>query len=155
MKHKNIEYLINQAIKREEEAYSFYSGLLKIVTDPIARDALQFLADEEMKHREFLIQYREGKTGGKSLRMSDVVDYNIAQYIDAPHIEKNMETRDVYLVAAHRELNSYNFYKSLADTQPVGEVKEMLLKMANEEMRHKEKVEYLYANTAFPQTQGG
>ncbi len=31
----------------------------------------------------------------------------------------------------------------------------MLLKMANEEMKHKEKVEYLYANTAFPQTQGG
>ncbi len=24
--------------------------------------------------------------------------------------------------------------------------------MANEELRHKEKVEYLYANTAFPQT---
>jgi hypothetical protein len=27
--------------------------------------------------------------------------------------------------------------------------------MANEEMKHKEKVEYLYTNTAFPQTEGG
>ncbi|MCK7467999.1 MAG: hypothetical protein MZU91_07685 [Desulfosudis oleivorans] len=26
----------------------------------------------------------------------------------------------------------------------------MLLKMANEELKHKEKMEYLYANTAFP-----
>jgi len=27
--------------------------------------------------------------------------------------------------------------------------------MANEELKHKEKMEYLYANTAFPQTSGG
>ncbi len=92
---------------------------------------------------------------GNSLRMSDVVDYKIAQYVDAPDIDKNMETRDVYLVAAHREMNSYNFYKGLSEMQPAGEVKDMLLRMANEEMKHKEKVEYLYANTAFPQTQGG
>jgi rubrerythrin len=31
----------------------------------------------------------------------------------------------------------------------------LLEKMAQEELRHKEKVEYLYANTAFPQTSGG
>jgi rubrerythrin len=61
----------------------------------------------------------------------------------------------VYLVAAHRELQTYNFYKALADLHPDGEAKEMLLKMANQELKHKEKVEYLYANTAFPQTAGG
>lgn len=155
MNTKSMEYLINQAIKREEEAYAFYSGLLKTVTDTTAQETLKFLANEETKHREFLINYRDGKTGGKSLRMSDVVDYKIAEYIDAPDIQKNMESRDVYLVAAHRELNSYNFYKSLSDAQPDGEVKDMLLRMANEELKHKEKVEYLYANTAFPQTQGG
>jgi rubrerythrin len=155
MNGKNMEYLINQAIKREEEAYAFYSGLMKTVADSTAQETLKFLAEEEMKHKNFLIQYRDGKTGGKSLRMTDVVDYNIAQYIDAPDIEKDMQSKDVYLVAAHRELNSYNFYKNLADAQPNGDVKEMLLKMANEEMKHKEKVEYLYANTAFPQTQGG
>jgi hypothetical protein len=27
--------------------------------------------------------------------------------------------------------------------------------MANEELKHKEKMEYLYTNTAFPQTAGG
>ena len=66
-----------------------------------------------------------------------------------------MDSKDVYLVAANKELNSYNFYKSLADIEPAGEIKNMLMKMANEEMKHKEKVEYLYSNTAFPQTAGG
>jgi hypothetical protein len=31
----------------------------------------------------------------------------------------------------------------------------MLLHMAAEELRHKEKMEYLFANTAFTQTAGG
>jgi hypothetical protein len=31
----------------------------------------------------------------------------------------------------------------------------MLLRMADQELKHKEKVEYLYANTAFTQTAGG
>ena len=66
-----------------------------------------------------------------------------------------MNSSEVYLVAAHREWNSYIFYKSLAALQPAGEVQEMLLRMANQELKHKEKVEYLYSNTTFPQTAGG
>jgi len=38
---------------------------------------------------------------------------------------------------------------------PAGPVRDLLLGMAREELLHKEKVEYLYANTAFPQTAGG
>ena len=72
-----------------------------------------------------------------------------------PHVKYNMDSKDVYLVAAERELNSYNFYKGLAAIHPDGEIKDMLMKMAAEEMKHKEKVEYLYANTAFVQTDGG
>jgi len=34
-------------------------------------------------------------------------------------------------------------------------VKDLLNKMASEELKHKEKMEYLYTNTAFPQTAGG
>jgi rubrerythrin len=43
----------------------------------------------------------------------------------------------------------------MASLHPDGEIKQMLLKMASQEMKHKEKVEYLYSNTAFVQTAGG
>ena len=68
---------------------------------------------------------------------------------------KEQLSEEVFLIAANREINAHNFYKGLADLYPKGPVKELLLRMANEEMRHKEKMEYLYANTAFPQTEGG
>jgi len=46
-------------------------------------------------------------------------------------------------------------YGDLSRLHPEGPVRDLLARMANEELRHKEKVEYLYANTAFPQTSGG
>ena len=155
MDERTVSMIIDVAIEREEKAYAFYRELSGKVKDITAQETLQFLSDEEKKHKEFLEKYRQGDYGPESLRMTDVVDYKIAEYLAKPDIRKNMDSKDIYLVAAHRELNSYNFYKSLADLHPDGSLKTILLRMANEEKKHKEKVEYLYSNTAFPQTDGG
>jgi rubrerythrin len=155
MKDRDVKAVIETAIQKEREAQAFYTNLYNLVEDAIAKDALIFLVGEEKKHEEFLHDYLKGAFGAKALKLDKVIDYEIAQYLETPDIKKGMEAKDVYLVAAHRELNAYNFYKNLAEVHADGEVRELLLKMANEELRHKEKVEYLYSNTAFPQTAGG
>jgi rubrerythrin len=155
MKDRDVKAVIKTAIQKEREAQAFYTDLYNLVEDTIAKDALLFLAGEEKKHEEFLRNYLQGSYGANALKLDAVIDYEIAQYLEIPDIKKGMEAKDVYLVAAHRELNSYNFYKNLADVHPAGNVKDLLLKMANQELKHKEKVEYLYSNTAFPQTAGG
>ena len=155
MEERRLSDFIDIAIQREIEAYEFYQGLIAKVEDQTAKQALDLLAGEEKKHRAFLEDYQAGKLGKDALRLTEVVDYKIAEYLEKPDIKKNMESKDVYLVAAHREQNSYQFYTGLAAIHPDGSVKDMLLRMANEEKRHKEKVEYLFTNTAFPQTDGG
>lgn len=143
------------AIGKEIEAQGFYLDLLSRVSDSEAQQTLQFMANEEKKHEEFLVRYKEGSVGPQASKNAPVVDYKIAEHLEQPDISARMDSKDVYLVAAHRELNAFNFYKALAEMHPQGDVKETLLKMASEEMKHKEKVEYLYSNTAFPQTAGG
>jgi rubrerythrin len=155
MEDKTVKTILEMAIEKEREAHEFYMDLYNLVSDTVAKDALIFLAGEETKHEEFLRGYLQGAYGADALPLDEVVDYEIAQYLEMPDIKKGMEAKDVYLVAAHRELNSYNFYQNLAHIHPDGEVKELFLKMANQELKHKEKVEYLYSNTAFPQTAGG
>jgi rubrerythrin len=155
MEAQNLQSVIEAAIKNEEDARVFYLGLYDLVQDPLARETLKFLAGEELAHREFLQGYLRGEKKISALPLEAPVDYHVAQYAAKPDPKKNMNSSEVYLVAAHREWNSYNFYKSLAALQPDGEVKGILLRMANEELKHKEKVEYLYSNTAFPQTAGG
>jgi len=155
METKTLDEIITLAIKKEEESFDLYTRLHGMVEDKMVKDTLMFLAGQETKHKEFLVDYRNGKYPKDFLRMDKVIDYKIAQYVDTPEIKKNMDSVDVYLVAAHRELNSYNLYMNLAGEHPDGEIKEILTRMANEELKHKEKVEYLYSNSAFPQTQGG
>jgi rubrerythrin len=155
MQEQSLKSLIETAIRNEEEARAFYLGLHDLVEDALAKETLRFLAGEEQAHKEFLQAYLKGEKKFTALGMETPIDYHVAQYAARPDPKKNMKSSEVYLVAAHREWNSYNFYKELASLQPAGEVREMLLAMANQELKHKEKVEYLYANTAFPQTDGG
>ncbi len=152
---KTIADIIDMAIQREVAAYDFYMDIHHKVKDASVRDTVKFIAKEEIKHKEFLVGYRAGNYGSKSLRMADVVEYKIAEYLEEPEIDSASRNEDVYLIASHREGRSHLFYMELAGMHTDSDLKTMLLKMANEELKHKEKMEYLYSNTAFPQTDGG
>jgi len=152
---KTVSDILEIAIKREQEAYDFYLQIHDKVTDPGLRETLEFIAGEEKKHKAFLVSYRDGNFGAKALQMADFVDYKVAEYLEESEIDERSKPEDVYLVASHREMRSFHFYSELANLHADSEIREMLLKMANQELKHKEKMEYLYANTAFPQTSGG
>jgi len=155
MENEKFDAIIAKAIANEEEAHSFYLSLAETVADKMAKDTLVFLAKEEKKHKEYLLRYRQESYLGNADKVDDETICKIDEFLKPPEIKPNMESKDVYLLAAARELNSYNLYVGMASLHPEGEIKRMLLQMANEEMKHKEKVEYLYANTAFVQTAGG
>jgi rubrerythrin len=155
MPEKLLSEIIDTAIQREQDAYFFYRDLMGLVQEPSTQDTLEWIANEELKHRKFLVDYRNGKFGAATLRMTQPVAYTLAEHLDEPEISKEMKSSEVYLVAAHREMKSHAFYTGLAALHAGTHVGDMLLRMANEELKHKEKVEYLYSNTAFPQTSGG
>jgi rubrerythrin len=151
---KELAGLIDLAISKEQAAFDFYMDLANTVTDKQAKDALQYIAGEEKKHKEFLINYRDrGAEGGMTRKA--MVDYKIAEHLEAPEPKPGIEQKDVYLIAAHREKNAHEFYESLAAIHEEGDAKNILLKMAEEELKHKEKMEYFYTNAAFTQTDGG
>jgi len=152
---KTIAEIIDTAIQREDAAYDFYMDIHHKVQDASVKETVAYIANEEIKHKEFLVGYRAGNYGSNSLRMADVVDYKIAEYLEEPEIDSDSSREDVYLIASHREARSHLFYTELAGMHADSELKSMLMKMANEELKHKEKMEYLYSNTAFAQTSGG
>lgn len=155
MKNHTLESVIALAIINEQEAYDSYLDLHKLVDDQAAKDTLKFLAEEEKQHKAYLIKYRDGSFRETALPLNAPVDYKIAETMQKPEPRKSITTNEVYLIAAGKELDAHNFYKNLASMHPEGNVRDMLLRMADQELKHKEKVEYLYANTAFTQTAGG
>jgi rubrerythrin len=155
MKNHTLESLIELAIVNEQEAYDSYMDLCKLVDDRTAKDTLMFLAEEEKQHKAYLLKYRDGSFRENSLPLNAPVDYKIAETTHKPEPRKDITTNEVFLIAANKELDASQFYKRLAEIHPEGNVRDMLLRMADQELKHKEKVEYLYANTAFTQTEGG
>lgn len=140
MENRNLESILDRAISNEEEAFRFYIDLYDRVQDSEAKDTLLFLAREEEKHKDYLTRYRNGLFTENVLGMNATVSGEIAEHLDKPDIQKDMSSKDIYLVAANRELNSYHFYLNLAEIHPAGEVKDLLARMAGEELKHKEKV---------------
>ena len=152
---KTVAEILDMAIRREEVAYDFYMDIYEKVEDTTVRETVEFIAREEKKHKAFLVSYKEGKYGADSLRMADVVEYKLAEYLEEPEVTQESSREEIYLVAAHREARSHQFYSELANMHGDSKLKTMLQKMANEELKHKEKMEYLYSNAAFTQTSGG
>jgi len=155
MNETTLTEVLDTAIRREREAYGFYTDLKGRVQDDSTHQTLDFIATEELKHEAFLVKYKDGKLGAGALQMRQAIHYKIAEYLEEPSVTEVMSSQEVFLIAAHRESRSHRFYTELAALHEDPELKEILMKMANEELKHKEKMEYLYANTAFPQTDGG
>jgi len=155
MKQLSMEEVIDRAIQREEESYALYEKLTGVVQDAASRDTLHFMAGEELKHKAALQRYKSGEMGKAVLSMTTVADARVVEALGAPDMSGPLQHKDIFLFAAGREKASHEFYQRLAEVQPPGDLQTMLYAFAGEELRHKEKVEYLYCNAAFPQTDGG
>lgn len=150
-----LKEVLEKAIQKEIESQHLYSDLSQKMTDEAARDAFQELARQEYGHQQLLELYMRGKLKGGGLSRGQVIDYKIAEHFDQPEISPDMKLKDAFLLAANREKASHEFYLSLAQIHPAGEVKRLLEGLASQELGHKQRVEFLYTEVAFPQTDGG
>ena len=150
-----LEEILEKAIQKEIDSQNLYRTLRNRVKDKDARDALQDLAKYEKEHQLILERYRRGELKEGALGRNDVIDYRIAEHLEQPEISPGMGLKEVFLLAANREKASHEFYLDLAEIHPQGEVRRMLERLAAQELEHKQKVESLYTEVAFPQTDGG
>ena len=150
-----LQKVLEKAVVKEVESQLLYINLSQKVNDEAARDALQQLVQQEQGHQFLLEQYLLGKLKEGALSQEQILDYKIAERLDQAEISPGMQLKDIFLLAANREKASHEFYLGLADVHPAGEVKRLLEELATQELGHKQRVESLYTEVAFPQTNGG
>jgi rubrerythrin len=143
-----MESLVKSAITQEEMSHDFYKRLAGLVTHPETKDMLEFLAKDELEHKAFLLSCFSPQ--GCKL-VGETQNVHLAEMLEAPVISDDLSPKEALVIAMKREEGSYRFYQTLAGLQPPGEIQAFLEKMAKVELQHKEKVEYLYDNAAFPE----
>ena len=151
----SLRDVLDKAILKEIESQRLYTALSQKVKDNSARTVFQDLTRQELGHQSLLESYLRGELKEGALSIRQVVDYKIAEQLDQPEVSPDMKLGDVFLLAAGREKAAHGFYISLSQIHPAGEVTELLEKLAAQELKHKQRVESLYTEVAFPQTDGG
>ena len=146
--NQEMDAIIKSAINQEELSHDFYLRLANLVSHADTKETLQYLAQEELEHKHFL---QSCNTPQGCKLVGNPQDVHLAEHLEAPTFHDGMTPKEALVIAAKREEGSYHFYQALAALQPPGEIRDFLEKMARVELSHKEKMEYLYDNTAFPE----
>ena len=124
------------AIAREVGAYDFYMQLSERQTDPIAKDLLKSLADEELEHKsklEFEI-IKQGRV------VKDSEDWSELEKV-YPSIEvedaSDISYREALKIAIEKEEMSFRLYADMASRMIDEQSRDMLYSLAEEEVNHK------------------
>ncbi|MFC1992332.1 ferritin family protein [Chloroflexota bacterium] len=150
-----LKEVLERAIQKEVGSQRLYTNLSQKVRNKAAKEILQELVRQEHGHQNLLEQYLRGELRAGVLSTGQIIDYKIAERLDQPEISPDMKLDDIFLLAANLEKLSHELYLGLAGIHPTGEVKRLLEELAAQELEHKQRVEFLYMEVAFPQTDGG
>ncbi len=149
MNADDYKKIIMLAIDREVESYSFYRTISDKVKDGGLKKTFNELAGEETKHREFL----EGllSKGPTSFHFNAHMDYKVTNAMPSPKLSADMKPIDGILLAVQKELEAMQMYNQLANSSTDAEQKKMFTELSNMERGHKNRLEDIYTNMAFPE----
>lgn len=150
-----LKDILDRACQKEIVSQLFYKDLAQRMKREEVSNAFKELAQQEFEHQLTLEKYINGDIDDGALAPEHVVDYKIVEHLYQPEVTADMELKDVFLAAAHREKSSHELYRGLAAIHPKGEVKRLLNRLATQELAHKQRLENLFNEVAFPQTDGG
>ena len=142
--------ILEFAISKEMEAYHFFLALARRVDNQKIRDMLENLAGEELEHKERL--ELEMMKLGRTVTTEQKPPRPDSDYIMSDNaLPLDMDTQDVLLLAMEKEEASFRTYVNFLSNVHDEEMHELLLALAEEEVKHKLRFETEY-NEQFKKT---
>ena len=140
---RSIDTVLDYAIDNEASSAQFYRDLAHRAATPELRDVLEGYAREELSHKQILEQLKRQKqikikaVRGLSLEMKAYAVEGVA----AP----DMEVEEALALALARENAAFRLYRDLADEVADPKIRNVFLRLAEEEAKHKTNFEQVYA----------
>ncbi len=142
-KYCDIE-ILEHAISREIDSYYFYMALAEHVEDPDMREVLRDFATEELGHKKKL-ELELLKVGHTIPINSELPEPTRDNYIVSNTDEPlDMGYGDILLLAIEKEKASFRAYIDMISSVHDPKSREMLLEIAEEEVKHKLRFEIEY-----------
>jgi rubrerythrin len=137
------EEILEFAILRENEAHNFFMALAGRVKEPQMRQVFEDLAAEELEHKAKL-ELEIIKTG-KTVSTEQKPPRPASEYIISNDPSKlDIDYKDALLLGMEKEEASFRIYVNLIPNVRNEQSREVLLSLAQEEVKHKLRFETEY-----------
>jgi desulfoferrodoxin-like iron-binding protein len=146
----SLDEILEFAIEKEQEAGQFYAEWAKKLTSPnldpdqlfVLRDMFEQFAQEELRHGEELARVRGSGPFPPSAK--PFTDLKIVDYLVDIMPFPNMDYQEALIIAMKREKASFKLYRDLAEIAGSGRLHSLFTGLAEEEARHKLRLETEY-----------
>lgn len=136
--------IIDFAVEKEEEAIRFYQELQGMIKFQDKQELLKEFEEIEKSHIVILENIRKNVFEAVEMQPPKVENLSISDYLLEVKPTSDMSYQDILITAMKREEKAYNLYSDLANESAEGEAKNLFLRLANEESKHKLYFEKLY-----------
>lgn len=137
----SVEEILDFTIAEEEQANKFYTDLAQKMEDPAMRKVFEDFAKEELRHMAKLVAVKQGEF---TIMPESVRSLGIADYVVDVEPKADMSYADALNLAMKREKTAYRLYLDLAVASQNEEQSDMFLNLAQEEAKHKLRLEIEY-----------
>jgi desulfoferrodoxin-like iron-binding protein len=138
----SVGEILDFAIEKEEEAHQFYLEWAKKLENKALSEQFVLFAGEEKKHKEKLQRVKTGSSFKPAAKQ--VTDLKIVDYLVDIAPTPEMDYQEALIVAMRREKAAFKFYSDLAAMAPDEGLRETFLALAQEEAKHKLRLETAY-----------
>ena len=143
----SINEILDFAMESEQESVDFYKGLAARVNNNELKQLFDQFAQEEVAHKEKIRKVKE--EGTFELPSSSIQDLKISNYLVDVKPDPDMDYQDALILAMNKEKAAFRLYLDLSNKIEQQDMKNLFLKLAQEESRHKLRFEVEYDEYVF------
>jgi len=142
MDEKKFKEMIQFAIKKEIEAFDFYSSASRVSKYSGAKELFLDLAKQEEGHRKLMENLNIEKIA--RARIEKIPDLKISDYMVDAEFRPDLSYAEMLRIAMKREERSVKLYEDLKGSNPDEDLKKLFTFLIQEESKHKLRLEKIY-----------
>ncbi len=135
---EKIAETLKIAIRGEEDGYKFYDYVAKKATNKIAKKKLESLRDDEVRHRQTLIEIFKEYVGGEIGELPEKGLSVLTEIFKKGQLNKISSEMEFINLAIEAELAATKYYQDQRDLVDDPTFREIFDKLADEEHGHYE-----------------
>ncbi|TET64413.1 hypothetical protein E3J49_04310 [Candidatus Bathyarchaeota archaeon] len=146
MSEWTLEKALELALNMEEESIKLYTSAQNKVLTPGSIEFLKELIKEEEKHKSTILEAMRDQQKVKEIGSFEakIQDLKIVDYLEDVSLSPEAGYQQILIYAGKREKSTHDFYMELARRYKDEEIGKMFAKLAQEELRHKYRLEQEY-----------